>query len=77
MSYVRNWGELVEVCLLFVEGDYFRVELCLLWGWNIQIFYAVFGCTELGLVLNWQWKTRFPNSMEYHNECLDARGIQL
>jgi hypothetical protein len=38
---------------------------------------AVFGCNELGSELNWQWKTKSTKSMEYHKECLDARGIQL
>src|ERR1043165_9315346 len=32
---------------------------------------AVFGCTELSSELNWQWKTKSINSMEYHKECLD------
>jgi hypothetical protein len=37
----------------------------------------VFGCNELGSELNWQWKTKSTNSMEYHKERLDARGIEL
>jgi hypothetical protein len=50
-------------------------------GTNMLIFcnnsYALFGCIELTSVLNWQWKTKSTNSMEYHKKCLDARGIQL
>ena len=43
-----------------------------------QLFsYAVFGCTEFISELNWQYNTKSAISMEYHNCCLDARGIHL
>ena len=41
------------------------------------MLYAVFGCTELSSVLNWQWNTKSTISMEYHFCCLDVRGIHL
>ena len=59
---------------MLVQCNNFFATIVLWFCYNTT---AVFGCTELGLVLNLQWKTRFPNSMEYHKECLDARGIKL